>query len=1039
MSSTDELVRGFRPDRSSFKKSPLRLISGVPFGRIAVLLIFFSFILLQFRCTEEPLAPSPLFTLEVSSTDGGEVFWEPQKDTLLAGTAVYLSAQPQEGYYFAGFEGDLRSIQNPTSIEMNSDLQITAVFQPFPTALVHIDAKDSTFIMGSDDPQALSIERPAHEVRFTYDYALSPTEITQRQYAQIMGESALEKLLGRGDFGRGDSLPVYNVTWYEAALFCNKMSKNDGLDTVYSYTAVCEVPGSCPYVLENLQIHYEEAGYRLPTEAEWEYALKQNAQTAYFWGSDSSQKYAWSSLNSEGGPQRVGQLQPTGNGLFDMAGNVWEWVNDWLGAYPDSLVVNPTGPHHLSLEEFEQSSQRPIRGGGWELGESHLRTTNRRGPYEVPAATASERIGFRIALGPFESRDSEESSSSDELDTISQVTLLSKKSDVLGFLGTTECKLVFTLESLEDNQIITVDYSDYGLEAEPMHVDPSAKGAVISPDGNWLAYGTQYPGYSDGSRIGVVPYGDTTRNSTVVSIENAFLPYWWCDTNGVDTCLIYTTGASQNTDNRWRNEKTVKHQWRSGAFGTYSVIRDSGSYHGGLSADGRFLATGYPKARLWDRRLNYTFPLFVPPYNGLQDSVQVCNVSINPGHRYTDRVMLLDFGSGRSTNHHVGESYGIHEYIFVVQSDLYTNHVVNYYQVPEGFAQWQDTRYTNHPDFGIGVAASGNVSTVFLINLETKEYLPLVSGENIRWPSLWIDPQGLSEEEDPHHAFMQYNIPNTAAGGQMLITGKLKLFWKRRDTYEAAVVGSSPEAYGIHTSLFSLPAINMATGNADQLTSNILLNNYILPHAPELKVVVIGLDPGFLSRDTRPEDPWLVGLYDSRGYNYDKNNNFWRDGIPAEIQRKIDILSSEDWPEVDSTGTLQEELTGGWGEPIIDQTGSAFEDSIVQMNIRFLRAAVDSCLQRDVAVLIVNAPQHPEYRDTEVMGRYGPRWEEYQKIDSLMREWENQIPSLRFYDAHNYGEHDYAEDEFVDPNHLNTKGAMRFSERIDSVLLNMGL
>jgi formylglycine-generating enzyme required for sulfatase activity len=221
---------------------------------------------------------------------------------------------------------------------------------------------------------------------------MDSTEITQGLYDRIMKQRYPAYLAPpwTAMYGLGADYPAYLVEWGDAVLFCNARSESEGLEPVYSYTAIIGTPGNgCR--LENPDADLTRNGYRLPTEAEWEYACRSGVASDYSWGRNhgayplstaDSLEFAshavwggnsWylSSDHADFGTARVASRRPNAFGLYDMHGNLWEWCHDWYDPdyYSNAPALDPAGPPH--------GDWHSLRGGSWGNDAVHLRSSNR--------------------------------------------------------------------------------------------------------------------------------------------------------------------------------------------------------------------------------------------------------------------------------------------------------------------------------------------------------------------------------------------------------------------------------------------------------------------------------------------------------------------------------------------------------------------------------------------------------------------------------------------------------------------------------------
>jgi len=913
--------------------------------------------------------------------------------------------------YISALALSLLACNNGESVSSND----TSMEEIEGMILVH----GGTATLGSNDTKYKASERPAMKVILDYDYYLAVHEMTCGEYSSLAKEQKLK------DFGKcqKDSLPLANITFYDAILAANAKSKSEKRDTAYTYTKTT-FDSECHCTnLDALVFHPEVSAYRLPTEAEWVYAASK--------GWDPKNK-SWNADNSNFTAHVVCTAKKDDFGFCDFAGNVKEWVNDWAGHFRDTTITN-----YLGSLDGGDLGERVVKGGYFSDRASDMNVIARGDEYTVDGTTRGDRIGFRLAFGNIPSPvwlNASGNVQTSSISVLANATTLRKATEthnaILAFRNDISGNLAF-INYNEGNLSIT-EISD---TLKVYHPD-------ISPDGKRVAFCTKPEGLSGTSKLYIRDLNSKGTNLVRLDVKSAAIPRWRVLENG-DTTIVYVTDAGNNNDTAtFKKASTWEVKFAKGKFGTPQKLFD-GAYHGGISSDNRLAVTGarWLRARIANSGSTIT--------QKARDTVwynkeQACNASlVQDGSK---RTAFLDF-SGKTGNKFIGKSYATHERIFIADSN---GKLIQSIKSPSGYT-FDHTEWATDGKRSNLVAtlttANGAHTKIALVSPKDSSVTELIEGEELWHPCLWIqhakdtnnasNESGIEYKLDPDSAGIYFTVGGSSDAEKYRY--KMELLWQYRDSATTVFLGSSRIFHALDPAKISRPqlAINMANDHNTLIGSLILFENYILPHIKKLKYVVVGTDADRLK--------YLDSFWDSEawtypGYVYDRNHNYWKEGIPKALYSMTSeaLVNSQKLKQaILPTRGYRPQGNNGWSDslPTVRDSGwYNIDSSAFNQNVENLRKMAKLAAEKNIYVIALETPQNPAYKNTGAYGIDGILRSEAPALLKKIQNISKDYPNFIFMDENKMGSHDYTSEMAYDDSHLGALGAEKLSLRLDSLI-----
>ena len=877
--------------------------------------------------------------------------------------------------------------------------------------------------LGTYAQTAKANEQPQLRVALNYDFSLGMHEVTCAEFKSVMGTTFDDRCRGENS----DLLPVTKVTYFDVVLYANERSKREGYDTAYTYSsAIFDASGNCTS-MEGLVFLPDVDAYRLPTEAEWVLAADR----------DWNPSIEWNALNSDFEPKEVCSYPRLHGDFCDMGGNVKEWVSDWLNYFKDTTITNFVGAPDGGV-----LGERVIKGGSYRNDPYSIKLYNRGDVYIVTSAAKSEYLGFRIAFGKIPSAVW---MGHDGLIRESRNIPLASASVVKKNIESYRTKLVFRNEV--SGNLAFVDYVNGTLSVVEIVDTLDSYHPDISPDGRLVAFCTGLEGVSGKSDVYIRSISLSKNKPLKVPAEgNAAIPRWKVLENG-DTVIVYVSDAGENNEtSAFKSKSTWQVRYAKGRFDTPQKLFN-GAYHGGISDDYSLAVTGARllRARVAKKGETLSNGRDTVWYNG----EQACNVSLaNDG---TKRVSFLDFG-GKTGAAFVGESYGTHERLLIADS---MGKLIKTIPAPEGYSfdhtEWVLNYTSSDKNAGFIIATLVNVNNahekIVLVNVADGSIIDLVEGDDLWHPCLWRTKYQASETSklDPDSAGV-YLHP-TDEWSSIIMRFKMELLWKYHDSANVVILGSSRSMYGVSPTALNKKffAVNFGHTPNSIYASRDYLHHYILNHYKKLKYIVVSLDIDFWYKVDGPDgDNMFYSMFDDYpGYVYDKNHDYWKEGIPEGLLEYVENSvgsSDESYYMKDRGRYTNSYCQTSWKENPEVEMDSTYYDSrpyLMDDSKEALLDIIKEAAERDIYVVGLIFPQNPEYAKTGAFGRYGLRRSAAKKLIEELDDLKKSYPNFILMDENKMGKHEYKGRMAIDEDHLCYGGSILLTSRLNDLFVSL--
>lgn len=884
-----------------------------------------------------------------------------------------------------------------SSSEVTEDT-LSEDFSFLETDFVKVAAAGKETVLGTNLKEATINDRPQMKVKFSYDFYMEKHEVTRGEYFALLKNAVAEC---KGECS--DSIPVTNVTFYDAVLFANAKSKSLGLDTSYSYSSVSfDENGNCNE-LGGLVFHEKVDAFRLPTEAEWVYAASQGWNV----------KDGWYSKNSDLELHQVCSLAENEIGICDMAGNAMEWVNDWLLRFSDTTLTDFAG-----APDGGNSGIRVLKGGCYKSDDVNVNLYSRGDVYPVTSSTKAAYVGFRLAYGGIPNALWVDDRGNVG---VSKIDVTMSFSEIKKWVGSLNAKLVFRNEVTEN--LAYVDFSQGLATVVEIRDTLDAYHPDVSPDGKRVAFCTGLEGVSGTSEIYVRNLDESGSGLVKLNVKNAAIPRWRVLANG-DTIIMYVTESGSNKDESYfKSQSTWRVKFSNGKFGKPEKIMD-GAYHDGISSDESFAVSG---ARLFRVRKTESRETLANGRDTIWfDGEQACNVSLaNDG---SDLILFLDF-DGRIGKKFVGKSYLTHERLLVANKK---GTLVKSIKAPENFT-------FDHSEWALGASGmavvtlankNGAHTKIALVNIANGSTLSIVEGDELWHPCFWRSTSKIGNAQFDLDSAGVYYVPGRVEYNALELRVKMENFWERRDSVTAVALGTSRTMFGLYEkNIKSFNFLNMAYSAADMSSEMFIYLGYIIPHLKNLKVLVLEISPDILWFS---KNRWSSIYYNVPGYKYDEDHHFWVDGVPEHF---VDAVKDVPRPEdsLKHPYNLTDFLlpSNEWFLTIYTPEFSEqnWDDENFIHNYTLLKSIIVDARNRGLQVVCTVMPVSPDFANSPYYAVYGPSREYAKKILD-----EVAAMDVVFLDENKMGAHDYTDDMAYNQDHLSAAGAKVFTARLDSLL-----